>query len=198
MRIEKFVKGEFDLSKKIIILNGSPRIKGNTSALVNEFTRGAEEIGCEVTIFNLDKMNIHGCKGCFGGGKNIDSPCVQKDDMDKIYPVYREADIVVLATPLYYWNFSGQLRTAFDRLFAVAECDPNYRNPKKESVLLMAAEGYGFDDALQYYQNLMKHLGWTELGHVLAGGVMKIGDIKDNPKLQEAYELGKQVGGNGL
>ncbi|MBE8950882.1 MAG: hypothetical protein SR3Q1_09865 [Quinella sp. 3Q1] len=57
-----------------------------------------------------------------------------------------------MATPLYYWNFSGQLRTAFDRLFAVAECDPNYANPKKESVLLMAAEGYGFDDALTYYQ----------------------------------------------
>ncbi|MBR2178786.1 MAG: flavodoxin family protein [Selenomonadaceae bacterium] len=198
LRIEKFVKGEFDLSKKIIILNGSPRVKGNTSALVNEFTRGAEEVGCEVKIFQLDKMNIHGCKGCFGGGKNIESPCVQKDDMDKIYPVYREADIVVLATPLYYWNFSGQLRTTFDRLFAVAECDPNYRNPKKESVLLMAAEGYGFDDALQYYQNLMKHLGWTELGHVLAGGVMKVGDIKDHKELNQAYELGKKVDGNSL
>ncbi len=58
--------------------------------------------------------------------------------MDKIYPVYKEADIVVLATPLYYWTISGQLKTAFDRLFAVAECDPNYRNPKKESVLIRA------------------------------------------------------------
>jgi len=161
------------MSKKIIILNGSPRINGNTSSLVNEFTRGAEEIGCEVKIFQLDKTNIHGCKGCFGGGKNIESPCVQKDNMDKIYPVYREADIVVLETPLYYCNFSGQLRTAFDRLFAVAECDPNY-------------------------QNLMNHLEWTELSHVLAGGVMKVGDIKGNSKLQDAYELGKKVGNNSL
>ena len=187
------------MSKKIIVLNGSPRPKGNTSSLVAEFVRGAEEVDSEVKVFLLDKMNIHGCKGCFGGGKNPESPCVQKDDMDKIYPAYREADIVVLATPLYYWNFSGQLRTAFDRLFAVAECDSNYRNPKKDSVLLMAAEGYGFDDALSYYQNLMKHLGWTELGHVLAGGVMKVGDIKDNPKLKEAYELGKSINkGNDL
>ena len=181
------------LGKKIIILNGSPRVKGNTSELVKEFTRGAEESGATVTTFILDKMNIHGCKGCFGGGKNPESPCVQKDDMEKIYPVYREADIVVLATPLYYWNFSGQLRTAFDRLFAVAECDENYQNPIKESVLLMAAEGYGFEDALKYYQNLMKHLGWTDLGQVLAGGVMKVGDIKGNEKLKEAYELGKKV-----
>ena len=70
--------------------------------------------------------------------------------MDKIYPVYRASDVVVLATPLYYWNFSGQLRTAFDRLFAVAECDPNYANPKKRIGFAYAAEGYGFDDALQY------------------------------------------------
>ena len=98
-----------------------------------------------------------------------------------------------------FWNFSGQLRTAFDRLFAVAECDPNYANPKKESVLLMAAEGYGFDDALTYYQNLMKHLGWTERGHVLAGGVMKVGDIKGHKELAQAYELGKAVASdNGL
>ena len=181
------------MSRKVIVLNGSPRPKGNTSALVNEFARGVQESGGEVTIFNLDKMNIHGCKGCFGGGRNFDSPCVQKDDMDKIYPAYRAADLVVLATPLYYWNFSGQLRTAFDRLFAVAECDPNYANPKKESVLLMAAEGYGFDDALQYYQNLMKHLNWTDRGHVLAGGVMKVGDIKGHKELNDAYELGKAV-----
>ncbi|MBR1647395.1 MAG: flavodoxin family protein [Selenomonadaceae bacterium] len=187
------------MSKKIVVLNGSPRAKGNTSALVEEFARGAREAGCEVEIFHLDKMNIHGCKGCFGGGKNPEHPCVQRDDMDKIYPAYKAADLVALATPLYYWNFSGQLRTAFDRLFAVAECDPNYQNPKKESVLLMAAEGYGFDDALTYYQNLMKHLGWTERGHVLAGGVMKVGDIKGHKELAQAYELGKTVaGGNGL
>lgn len=187
------------MAKKIVILNGSPRPKGNTAALVQEFTRGAEEAGCSVTSFLLDKMDIHGCKGCFGGGKNPEHPCVQKDDMDKIYPAYREADVVVLASPLYYWNFSGQLRTAFDRLFAVAECDPNYANPKKEAVLLMAAEGYGFDDALGYYKNLMKHLGWKDLGNVLAGGVMKVDDIKNRKELKDAYELGKAAAtGGGL
>ncbi|MBQ9478499.1 MAG: hypothetical protein IJU71_03010, partial [Selenomonadaceae bacterium] len=102
-------------------------------------------------------------------------------------------------TPLYYWNFSGQLRTAFDRLFAVAECDPDYRNPIKESVLLMAAEGYGFDDALQYYQNLTKHINWKDRGHVLMSGVMKVGDATGHTELVEAYELGKAVAkGDGL
>lgn len=181
------------MSKKIIVLNGSPRKKGNTSALIQAFTEGAEGKGNIVTEFFLDSMNIHGCKGCFGGGKNPDSPCVQKDDMDKIYPVYKDADIVVLASPLYYWTISGQLKCAFDRLFAVAECDPDYRNPQKECVLLMAAEGYGFEETLYWYDHLEKHLGWKSIGKVLCGGVMAVGDIKDNEKLEEARQLGASI-----
>ena len=181
------------MSKKIVILNGSPRTKGNTSALTAEFTKGAEEAGNEVTEFFLGEMNIHGCRGCFGGGKDPESPCVQKDDMDKIYPVYKAADLVVLATPLYYWTISGQLKSAFDRLFAVAESDPNTRNPKKECVLLMAAEGHGFEESEYWYDRLEKHMGWKSLGKVLCGGVMEVGDIEGKKELQEAYELGKGI-----
>ncbi len=181
------------MSKKIIILNGSPRKSGNTAALTAAFTKGAEEAENQVTEFFLDKMNIHGCKGCFGGGKNPDSPCVQKDDMDKIYPVYKEADIIVLATPLYYWTISGQLKCAFDRLFAVAECDPNYCNPVKECALLMAAEGNDFEETLYWYDRLEKHLGWKNIGKVLCGGVMAVGDIKGRKELDDAYELGKSI-----
>lgn len=185
------------MSKKIIVLNGSPRAKGNTSALIDAFVKGAQESGNSVTEFFLDRMNINGCKGCFCGGKNPDCPCVQKDDMDKIYPVYKEADIVVLATPLYYWTISGQLKTAFDRLFAVAECDPDYRNPKKESVLIMAAEGHGFEESEYWYDRLEKHLGWKSLGKILCGGVMGAGDIHNTDegkeKTAQAYELGKSI-----
>jgi len=181
------------MAKKIIVLNGSPRKNGNTSALVKSFVEGAESKGNTVTEFFLDGMNINGCKGCFGGGKNPKSPCVQKDDMDKIYPIYKEADIVVLATPLYYWSISGQLKCAFDRLFAVAECDPGYRNPKKECALLMAAEGNGFEETLYWYDRLEKHIGWKSIGKVLCGGVMAVGDIEGNEKLKEAYELGQSI-----
>ena len=100
------------MSKKIVILNGSPRKTGNTSTLVKAFTEGAENAGHTVTEFFLDGMNIHGCKGCFGGHSSQECPCVQKDDMTQIYPAVKESDVVVLATPLYYWNMSGQLRTA--------------------------------------------------------------------------------------
>lgn len=182
------------MSKKIVILNGSPRKSGNTSALVTAFREGAEGAGHTVTEFFLDKMNIHGCKGCFGGHSDREYPCVQQDDMNQIYPAVRDCDVVVLASPLYYWTMSGQLRTAFDRLFALEEGGKNLlRGNGKSSALLMAAEGHGFDDAVLYYDHLMEHLHWKNLGHVLAGGNMDVGDIKGKPELQQAYGLGKSI-----
>ena len=137
------------MSKKVIVLNGSPRAKGNTAELIRAFIEGAESAGHTVTCFDLQKMNIHPCLGCCGGGKDCNSPCVQKDDMDKIYPIYKDADLVVLASPLYYWTISSQLKAAFDRLFAVAECNENYANPIKECALIMAAEGNGIQSSMR-------------------------------------------------
>ena len=182
------------MPKKIVILNGSPRKKGNTSALVKAFTQGAESAGHTVTEFFLDSMNIHSCKGCFGGHSGRDCPCVQRDDMDKIYPAVREGDVIVLASPLYYWNMSGQIRTAVDRLFALEEGDGNLlRGHGRASALLMAAEGSGFEDVLLYYDHLMEHLKWKNLGHVLAGGNGDIGDIEGKPEVSDAYELGRSI-----
>ncbi len=182
------------MSRKIVILNGSPRPNGNTSALVKAFREGAREAGHTVTEFFLDRMDIHSCKGCFGGHSSKACPCVQQDDMNKIYPAVKECDVIVLASPLYYWNMSGQLRTAVDRLFALEEGDGNLlRGNGRACALLMAAEGSGFDDVLRYYDNLMKHLRWQNLGHVLAGGNCDVGDIKGKPELQQAYELGKSL-----
>ena len=182
------------MGKSIVILNGSPRRTGNTMKLVRAFTEGAESAGHSVTEFFLDRMNIHGCKGCFGGHSSRECPCVQKDDMDQIYPAVKDSEVIVLASPLYYWNLSGQLRTAVDRLFALEEGDGNLlRGHGRASALLMAAEGHGFDDVLLYYDHLMEHLKWENLGHVLAGGNGDVGDIKGKPELQQAYDLGKSI-----
>lgn len=182
------------MGKKIVFLNGSPRKNGNTSALVREFTKGAEEAGNTVVEFFLDSMDIHGCKGCFGGHSSRECPCVQKDDMNKIYPVVKESDVIVLATPLYYWTMSGQIRTALDRLFALEEGDGNLlRGNNRASALLMVAEGNGFEDALLYYDHLIEHLRWKNLGHVLAGRNGHVGDIEGKPELQKAYELGRSI-----
>lgn len=114
--------------------------------------------------------------------------------MAKIYPAVKESDVIVLATPLYYWNMSGQLRTAIDRLFALEEGDGNLlRGNGRACALLMAAEGNGFEDVVLYYDHLMEHLRWKNLGHVLAGGNMDIGDIEGKPELQGAYDLGRSI-----
>lgn len=183
--------------KKILILNGSPRLNGNTSALIEEFIKGAKLNGSEITKFDLDRMNIHCCKGCLKGGKNPDSPCSQKDDMDKIYPHYKEADILVLASPMYYWAFSAQLKIFIDRIFAVTEIDPNYKTPYKECIMLMAAEGNDDNNSkpvIEYYKYLLNYLGWKDLGYLIAGGVLNIGDIKGKEEfLNKAFEMGKAI-----
>lgn len=182
------------MSKKIVILNGSPRRNGNTSALVREFTKGAESVGHTVTEFFLDSMNIHSCKGCFGGHSSRACPCVQKDDMARIYPAVKDCDVVVFASPLYYWNLSGQIKTAVDRLFALEEGDGNLlRGHARSGALLMAAEGEGFEDVVLFFDHLMEHLRWKNLGHVLAGGNGDVGDIEGRDELQEARELGRAI-----
>ncbi len=184
------------MGKNIMILNGSPRMNGNTAMLCDAFAAGAESAGHTVTRFNLQKMDIHGCLGCMKGGKDSANPCVQKDDMGKIYPAYVAADIVVLASPLYYWSVSGQLKTAFDRLFAVAETTPNYANPRKDCALIMAAEGNTADNwkpALDYYAALVRFMGWHDLGRVLAGGVLEAGAVAGRPVLDEARRFGASL-----
>lgn len=91
------------MSKIIAILYGSPRRNGNTSVLVKAFTEGAKSAGNTVTEFFLDGVDI---PGCFGGHSGREYPCIQKDDMSKIYSTVKESDVIVMATPLYYWNMS--------------------------------------------------------------------------------------------
>lgn len=189
------------MSKKIVILNGSPRLKGNTSTLCDEFAKGAESAGHKNFRFDLKKLDIHDCIGCLRGGEDKGAPRVQKDDMDQIYAAYREADALVLASPIYWENFSGLLKRAFDRLYAFYEYEQKhaggqYKPVRKESVLLMCAGGDtpgNWKPAIDYYDALTKLLNWEDRGKVLVGGVINVGDIKENPKLGDARELGASL-----
>ena len=158
------------------------------------FTAGAEAAGHTVARFDLAALDIHGCRGCLGGGRDPRHPCVQRDGMDAVYPAYMAADVVVLASPMYYWSISGQLKCAFDRLFAVAELGPDLANPVKDAVLLMAAEGdteENFAPVRAYYKALLDCLGWKDAGIVYAGGNMAAGDIEAHPEqLEAARQLG--------
>lgn len=188
------IKKVSQMSKKIIVLNGSPRKNGNTSALIDRFTEGARSSGHTVSRFDIQQMNMHPCIGCLKGGKDPNSPCTQKDDMEKVYPVFKEADIIVLASPLYCWSFSAQLKAAIDRLFAVME---EYgRTPEKDCMMIIAAEGNDDENIapmISYYETLAKFLNWTDIGQLVAGGVLEIGDISGHPALDEAYKIGAGI-----
>lgn len=182
-------------------MNGSPRLKGNTAMLCDAFASGAESAGHEIARSDLKKLNILDCLGCLKGGKYLEHPCVQKDDMDQIYPAYREADVIVLASPLYWRNFSGLLKRAFDRVYAVYEYErlhsdePSKLTPK-ESVLLMAAgldSPEDWEPASAYYESLTELLNWRDRGRILAPGVINAGDIAGKPALDEARALGASL-----
>lgn len=104
---------------KILVLNGSPRPKGNTAALIAAFREGAESAGHQVSVLQVGTMNIGGCKGCEychtkGGGA-----CIQKDDMAEVYPALAESEMLLLASPVYYHGLSGQLESVISRFYAV-------------------------------------------------------------------------------
>ena len=103
---------------KIVVLNGSPRPKGETAAMIDTFRSAAIDGGHEVVVFNVCKMNIHGCLACeFCHGKGA-GECIQKDDMQQIYAELKDAGMIVIASPIYYHGISGQLKCAIDRFYS--------------------------------------------------------------------------------
>ena len=169
------------MNKKIIVLNGAARKNGNTAKLVDAFADGAKAAGNQVNIFYLDGMEIHSCKGCLNAGRDSKSPCSQKDDMDKIYTEFENADVVVFASPLYFWTITGTLKTAADRLYAELEC-LGYSGFPKKSVLLMTADGGDYSQAVTWYRTYERNLRWKNLGEVLGKG-----------RTKEAYKLGASI-----
>jgi len=103
----------------ILVLNGSARKQGNTAAMVDAFEQGARESGHEVTRFNVAEMNIGGCLGCEYCHTKGNGECVQNDDMPHIYALWNTVDMIVLASPIYYGSFTGQLHSAIHRTYAL-------------------------------------------------------------------------------
>lgn len=176
---------------KVLLLSGSPRKKGNSVRLLEEFCRGAGEAGHEVLCFDVARMDIHPCIAC--DACRPDGSCFQQDGMQEIYPHVVDADAIVLVTPLYYFGMSAQLKIAIDRFYGV---NAAMRNHPKQAVLLAAcgdAEEEAMDALLSHYQALCKYCHWQDQGRVLALGAYNIGDIEDMPCLKESYLLGKSL-----
>ena len=169
------------MSKNIIILNGAARKNGSTQKLIQSFSDGARSVGHHVQEFYLDGMNIHSCKGCLRAGRDSKSPCAQKDDMEQIYCAFSDCDVVVFASPVYFWTITGTLKTAADRLYAELEC-LGYGKFARGRVLLMTSDGGDYSQAVTWYRTYERNLGWKNRGEVLGKG-----------KSEAAFRLGSSL-----
>lgn len=177
--------------KNILVISTSPRKGGNSETLSDAFIRGAEEAGHKVEKVCLYDKTIGFCKGCLTCLKS--HRCVIHDDADVIAQKMGKADVLVFATPIYYYEMCGQMKTMLDRANPLYDSDYQFRE-----VYLLAAAAETEESAID---GAVKGLsGWIECfpnsrlaGTVFGGGADAIGTIQGNPALEKAYELGKAV-----
>ena len=175
---------------KILVLTGSPRKGGNSATLADYFIRGAKEAGHSVERFDAAFKKVHACIACNMCGMN--GPCVFKDDFEFVRKHIVDADCVVFATPMYYFGISSQLKAVIDRFYAI---NGSIHVPKK-AVLLMTYANTAASEAVpikSHYDVLLKYLGWTDAGQIIAPGVWPVGAIARTEFPEKAYQLGKSL-----
>lgn len=176
---------------KITILFGSPHMDGTTNVLTENFIKGAQEAGHEVTRLDLARMKLAPCLACDYCSRTHNG-CIQKDDITIVEKAVKEADVVVMVTPVYYYGMSAQLKIAIDRFYYFSG---ELHNPPKKSVLLAAcADGEsGMVPLTVHYDVLYKYLKWNDAGRVLACNCWTKQDLDKTDYPQQAYELGKTI-----
>lgn len=180
--------------KKMLVLLGSPRKNGNTEKLAVSFAEGAREAGAEVDFIRLSEQSIKpcvDCRKCWETGKH----CVIEDDMETVYTAIDDADVLVFASPLYWYSWSAQIKPLWDRLLPYAS-DKAAKTLKQKGCVLLAAAGdvasdvfTGMDFALDKSASL---LGMKILGSVHASGVHGPDDVEGTDWPEEAKRLGKE------
>lgn len=176
---------------KILVLEGSPNKKGSTHLLADCFRQGAQEAGHTVQMLDLAHATIHPCTGCIHCG--YQGPCVQKDDMETIRGEILGADMLVFATPLYYYGMSAQLKTLVDRFCAF---NSSLQSKRMKSALLTVAwnsDDWTFDALVSHYKTLVRYLHFQDMGMVLGYGCGTPAMTSHSFFPQEAYQLGKRL-----
>ena len=175
----------------ILILSGSPRRGGNTELLVEAFVKGASQKH-HVEVVSVHDYKVNPCMGCNACFKNEINACIQKDDMSLIYDKMAVADMLVIASPVYFYGLSAQLKAVIDR----------FHNPirdtyhiKKTALLLVGAASLPelFDGILAQYRLCLNFFKLEDAGRVLVRGVKDKGDIQNTEAIQKANELGLNI-----
>lgn len=176
--------------KKVLIVSTSPRVNSNSEALAKAFAKGAQEAGYEIELISLRGKTVNFCRGCFVCQEKLH--CVIPDDAEAICQKALHADVLVFATPIYYYEMSGQLKTLLDRMNPLYPSDYAFRD-----VYLLTAAA---EDGEQVPQRAVSGVeGWVECferaklaGTAFMGGVTAAGENTDHPALELAYRMGKK------
>lgn len=176
--------------KNMLILSSSPRRGGNSDTLSNEFLRGACDAGHTIEKIFLKDKTINYCTGCSTCSQH--KPCPQKDDMPEILDKMLAADIIVMATPVYFYTMSAQMKTLIDR------CCGLYTQMKgKEFYFIVAAaedEQEKMERTIDTFQGFLDCLEDATIKGVVYGlGVWHVGEINNTPAMQQAYRMGNQI-----
>jgi len=183
---------------KVLGIMGSPRKKGNTDLLLDEALKGAKSQGAEVEKIIVDRLNIAPCKEYYGCLR--DGNCVIRDDMDALYPKLFSYDVVILASPIFFYALSAQAKALIDRCQALwARINVLHQQPApgRKGALIAVGATKGeklFDGSILTAKYFFKAIGVSYAGELLVRGVDKRGEIKQHPTaLVEAFELGKRL-----
>ena len=173
---------------KIVVLSGSPRKNGNTELLVNSFVEGAK-VHNTIEVFSVNKYKVNPCTGCNACKINNEHKCVQNDDMKIIFDSLYDADVLVIASPVYFYGVSAQLKAIIDRFHSPERSQLGIRGL---ALLLVGADTIPnlFDSIKSEYQLTLDYFNLKDYGTIFVNGVEEKGAIKGNEKLKDAYSLG--------
>ena len=177
---------------KITVITGSPRKNGTSNYMADEFIRGAKENGHEIYRFDSaysDIRNCIGCNACSMGSK----PCIHKDDFVELREHLLNSDVIVFATPMYYFGMSSTLKKVIDRFYSI---DPQLKAKQNKAVLISVQHSpvSAVKEPLnQHYQAILNWLNIENAGIINAIGIESVEHIKTTPYPTQAYELGKSL-----
>jgi multimeric flavodoxin WrbA len=184
--------------KKVLVISSTPRKNGNSDILADQVVSGARAAGAQVEKVRLSELKIGFCKACGACQKSRQTLCVQKDDMAGIYPKLLEADAVVLATPIYFFAVSGQMKTFLDRTYALGGGQDWTAMSGKQAALIFTygepnALYSGVVNAFRMFQDAFSFLG-IEIVDCVHAACGEAGEVKANKAAMTAAEqLGRRL-----
>ena len=182
---------------KTLVLKASPRKDGNTATLADRVVAGLREGGeKDIVEFSLHTLALHPCQACDACVRPPYAGCVIKDGYQEIYPAFRDADLLVLAAPIYWWHLCAQAKTFVDRWHSAMTFDRDHCLARKRLVLLLAyfaEDPYGVDLAVKMFESIC---GWSGMRLDVIRYHSDERHVREAPeKLSEAFALGKSIAG---